>query len=175
MIIFIYPYPGYLFWHWHMYIWNGRKYLDTCYWGEIVSPLNSLVLGRCGNNFRIIIFKLLITQNCTDEKLTLIQPLPEPVSTQIYVPIMTSSNGNIFALLPFVRGIHRSPVNSPHKGQWRGALMFSSICARINGWANNREAGDVRRHRGHYDVIAMPYYVIRPQWFNGETKQTLMT
>ena len=29
---------------------------------------------------------------------------------------------------PFVRGIHRSPVNSPHKGQWRGALMFSLIC-----------------------------------------------
>ena len=30
---------------------------------------------------------------------------------------------------PSVRGIHRSPVNSPHKGQWRGALMFSLICA----------------------------------------------
>ena len=30
---------------------------------------------------------------------------------------------------PFVRGIHRSPVNSKHKGQWRGALMFSLICA----------------------------------------------
>ena len=29
---------------------------------------------------------------------------------------------------PFVRGIHRSPVNSPHRGQWRGALMFSLIC-----------------------------------------------
>ena len=29
---------------------------------------------------------------------------------------------------PFVRGIHRSPVNSTHKGQWRGALMFSLIC-----------------------------------------------
>ena len=43
---------------------------------------------------------------------------------------------------PFVRGIHRSPVNSPHKGQWRGALMFSLICAWISGWANNREAGD---------------------------------
>ena len=26
---------------------------------------------------------------------------------------------------PFVRGIHRSPVNSPHKGRWRGALIFS--------------------------------------------------
>ena len=33
---------------------------------------------------------------------------------------------------PFVRGIHRSPVNSLHKGQWRGALMFSLICAWIN-------------------------------------------
>ena len=30
---------------------------------------------------------------------------------------------------PFVRGIHRSPVNSSHKGQWRGALMFSLIFA----------------------------------------------
>ena len=35
---------------------------------------------------------------------------------------------------PFARGIHRSPVNSPHKGQWRGALIFSLICVRINGW-----------------------------------------
>ena len=56
---------------------------------------------------------------------------------------------------PFVRGIHRSPVNSPHKGQWRGALMFTLICARINGWVNNREAGDLRRYRTHYDVIVM--------------------
>ena len=58
---------------------------------------------------------------------------------------------------PFVRGIHRSPVNSPHKGQWRGALMFTLICARINGWINNREAGHLRRHRTHYDVIVMCY------------------
>ena len=35
---------------------------------------------------------------------------------------------------PFVRGIHRSPVNSPHKSQWRRALMFSLICAWINSW-----------------------------------------
>ena len=56
---------------------------------------------------------------------------------------------------PFVRGIHRSPVNSPHKGQWRGALMFSLICVWINGWVNNREAGDLRRYRAHYDVTVM--------------------
>ena len=56
---------------------------------------------------------------------------------------------------PFVRGIHRSPVNSPHKGQWRGALMFSLIYAWIYGWVNNREVGDLRRHRAHYDVTIM--------------------
>ena len=56
---------------------------------------------------------------------------------------------------PFVRGIHRWPVNSPHKGQWRGALMCSLIYARINGWVNNREAGALRRHRAHYDVSVM--------------------
>ena len=56
---------------------------------------------------------------------------------------------------PFVRGIHRSPVNSPHTGQWRGALMFSLICVWINGWVNSREAGDLRRYRAHYAVIVM--------------------
>ena len=55
---------------------------------------------------------------------------------------------------PFVRRIHR-PVNSPDKGQWRGALMFSMICAWINGWVNNRQAGDLRRNRAHYDVTVM--------------------
>ena len=51
----------------------------------------------------------------------------------------------------FVRGIHWSPVNSPPIGQLRGALMFSLICAWINGWVNNRDAGDLRRH---WDVIS---------------------
>ena len=47
----------------------------------------------------------------------------------------------------FVRGIHRSPVNSPHKGPWRWALIFSLICAWISSWADNRESGDLTRHR----------------------------
>ena len=56
---------------------------------------------------------------------------------------------------PFVRGIRRLPVNSPHKGQWRGALIFSLILAWINGWVNNGESGDLIRHRAHYDVTVM--------------------
>ena len=62
---------------------------------------------------------------------------------------------------PFLRGIHRSPMNSPHKGQWRGAVIFSLICARLNGWVNNREAGDLRHHRAHYDVTVMHHIHVR--------------
>ena len=47
--------------------------------------------------------------------------------------------------------------NSPHKGQWRGALIFSLICVWIKGWVNDREAGDLRRYRAHYDVTVINY------------------
>ena len=56
---------------------------------------------------------------------------------------------------PFVWGIHWSPVKSPLKGQWHGALVFSLICAWINGSVNNGEAGDLRCHRANYDVTVM--------------------
>ena len=56
---------------------------------------------------------------------------------------------------PFVRGIHQSLVDSPHKGQWRGALMFSLIYAWSQGWANNWAADDLRCHYTHYNVTVM--------------------
>ena len=70
-------------------------------------------------------------------------------------PMMTSSNGNFFALLALCAG--NSPIadESPHKGQGRGPLMFSLNCAWTNGWVNNRDTGDLRRHRTHYDVSVM--------------------
>ena len=83
--------------------------------------------------------------------------------------MMTSSYTNISTLLaPFVRGIHRSLVNSLHKDQWSWALVFSLICAWINAWVNSREAGDLRNHNGHYDVIVMElwqqhYWCIKTQ------------
>ena len=52
---------------------------------------------------------------------------------------------------PFMRGIHRSLVNSRHKGQWCRTLMFSFICA----WINSCEAGDLRCHHAHYEVTVM--------------------
>ena len=60
-------------------------------------------------------------------------------------------------LLALWVGSQRSQVNSPQKDQWSGALMFFLTCAGINGPVNNREAGDLRQHRTHYDVPIIPY------------------
>ena len=100
------------------------------------------------------------------------------METRLSFGMMTTSNGNIFRITDPLCGEftgHRwipltkagdvelwcflwsapSPVNSPHKGRWRGALMFSLICAWLNRWVNNREAGDLTRHRAHYDANVM--------------------
>ena len=71
--------------------------------------------------------------------------------------MMTSSNGHIFRVTGALCGefTGRRWIPCTHKGQWRGALMFSLICAWINGWVNNRGAGDLRHHRAHYDVAEM--------------------
>ena len=64
--------------------------------------------------------------------------------------ISPSSNGNIFRVTgPFCGEF------AGHKGRWRGALMIPLICAWTNGRVNNRDAGDLRRHRAHRDVNIM--------------------
>ena len=67
--------------------------------------------------------------------------------------MMTSSNENIFHVTGHLCGEFTGL--RWHKGQWRGALMFTLICVWINGWVNNREAGDLRCYRTPYDVIVM--------------------
>ena len=67
---------------------------------------------------------------------------------------MTSSNGNIFRVTGHLCGEFTGPRWIP-QGQWRGAWMFSWIYVWINDWVNNREAGDLRRYRTHYDVIVI--------------------
>ena len=79
------------------------------------------------------------------------------------------------ALLALCAGNSPAPVNSPHKGQWRGALMFSLICARINDWVNSREAGDLRRHRGHYDVNVMKLRLCWTVYYANNRKYTKAT
>ena len=79
---------------------------------------------------------------------------------------MMSSNGNIFRVTGNLCGVFiRSLVNSMHKSKWRRALMFSLICVSINGWVNNREAGDLRHYHAHYYVIVMVAYILTASVF----------
>ena len=75
---------------------------------------------------------------------------------------MTSPNGKIFRVTGHLCREYTRPVNSPHKGQWRVALMFFFICAWKHGWVKHREAGDLRRHHAHYDVTVLWRH--RSQW-----------
>ena len=68
---------------------------------------------------------------------------------------------------PFVRGIHRGPVNSPHKGQWRGALMFSLICAlnkRLTkqwwSWWFETPSCSLWRHCNVSKSVRLAYYLL---------------
>ena len=81
--------------------------------------------------------------------------------TTSLLSMMASSNGDIFRVTGTrVRAIHQSPVDSPHQGQWRRALIFSLIYAWTNGWANNRDTGDLRRYCAHYDVTVMQFIIV---------------
>ena len=87
------------------------------------------------------------------------------VSYEILIILWRYQIQTISSLLALCERIHRSPVDSPHKGQWRGALMFSLICAWTNGWAKNRDAGDLRRHRTHYGAIVIIFKWILHNWY----------
>ena len=80
-------------------------------------------------------------------------PIP-PLSTYICYADILKHNWKIMLFFG-VKCWCNSRINSKHKGQWLGALMFSLICGRVNGWINNHEASDLRHHRVHYDVVAM--------------------
>ena len=73
----------------------------------------------------------------------------------------------------FLRRIHRSPVNSLHKCQWRGAMMLSLICAWGKVWVNSREDGDLIRHRAHYDVTVMHSW-IPPTWAQRDRNKSVI-
>ena len=87
-------------------------------------------------------------------------------SLSAYISWWRHQMETFFALLAICAENSPAPVNYPHKGQRRGALLFSLICAWVwvNGWVNNREAGDLRRHRAHYDAIVMFYGIHCVYW-----------
>ena len=85
-------------------------------------------------------------------------------SSQNLVDDAKTVNGLLYFLSVLIRvtghlcGEFRGHRWIPRKGQWRGALMFSLICAWTNTWVNNREAGYLRRHCAHYNVTVMCWH-----------------
>ena len=63
--------------------------------------------------------------------------------------------GNSPASLAISAGNSPVPGEFPSQRPETRSFDFSLICAWINGWVNNRKAGDLRRNRAHYDVSVM--------------------
>ena len=70
------------------------------------------------------------------------------------ITMMTSWNESFSALLTFCEG--NPPITSGLPSQRPVTRSFDALLsAWTNGWANHRDAGDLRRHRTHYDVTVM--------------------
>ena len=98
-------------------------------------------------------------------RLSLLPPLPPPLFPSYCLNHFRLIHDEVIKwkhfphYWPFVQGIHESPVNSPHKVQCCGALMFSLISASTKGWVNKRDAGDFRHHHAHYDITEMHFWL----------------
>ena len=125
-----------------------NRFLAYCNWKNISSEG-----GGDGSFYRHVMDPLIWYPN----QCVIIKYIPSSVSHWMRDnfptphPMMTSSNGYIF----HVTGIHHSPMNSPHKVQWRGALVIYLICAWTYSSVYNRDAGDMIHHRAHYDVTVV--------------------
>ena len=99
-----------------------------------------------------------------------------PQREEVKQNMMTSSNKKNFRVTGPLCRKFTGPRWIPRKGHWHGALMFSLICVWINGWVNNREAGDWRRYRAHYDVTLClnDQMFCRFKSFNKRTKSSII-
>ena len=69
--------------------------------------------------------------------------------------MMTSSNGNIFRVTGPLCGEFTGPGEFPaQRPMMQSVDVFFDLCLN-NDWVNNLEAGDLRCHRAHYDIIVM--------------------
>ena len=118
---------------------------------------DTIHLNQCSHNeiYSIHTIARLIS---TGRTIIIIQDtIPSPEWTNHYTTSRKSALSNTYTHEDVIKW-KPFPRNWPlvrHKGQWRGAFMFSLIWAWINSWVNNGEAGTLRRHRAHCDVTVM--------------------
>ena len=102
----------------------------TLFWPILWITRNAEQCVRvCGFNHTYILHT---THNSVDRRDRITSSFSQVVTSILFTPHNDVIKWKHFPRYwPFARGPHRSPVNFPHKGQWRGALMFSLICVRL--------------------------------------------
>ena len=126
--------------------WKKPVYLCSCHCPHGLSCFRVETGLLCWRNFLSLVAPEFVFSECQNE---------HPVNDYFIHDDVIKWN-HFPCYRPFVWEIHRSAMNSPHKGQWRGALIFSLIRAWTNSWVYNRGAAcDLRRHRAHGDVRVM--------------------
>ena len=133
----------------YQFIMNIYKYIDK-YFVNITSDayFPSVIVVPYGKSYPVL--------PCYNGTRMYIRPLSSQQRAR-KPTMVTAFHGSMVKQFPrywyFVRGIHRSQRPVTH------SFDVSLICASINGPVNNREAGDLRRHRAHYDVIVMIKFI----------------
>ena len=126
--------------------WRILGYGTGALWEFWYWPFRDMLWSHCC--WIIVIHRFSITVTIGHQRVSHPTVLPRNslvLIATVFFSMMSSSNGNIFPYYwPFVRGIHRSPVDASHKCQWREALKFSLICTWTNGWTNDRGADNLR-------------------------------
>ena len=163
--------------------WRHNRFLVTSQWPDNCDAITWIMIS---NSLDIVLFTAIFTAGCVRKRdcnhLHHQCKIMKYNVMCFYVPykyFCTNDDAIKWKLFlrywPFVWGCHRSPVNSTHKGQGRGALMFSLSCVWTNGCANNRDAGYLRRHRAHYNVTVMDNcYQVPLEWWSWETKHSFV-
>ena len=90
--------------------------------------------------------------------------MPHKTYTRFYCALfglymMTSSNGNIFCVTGHLCGEFTGPRWIPRKRPVTRSFNVSLTCVWISDWVNNRETGDLRRHRANFVFIVMNYII----------------
>ena len=122
-------------------IQNGRRYLTKSFetWG--INSIKPYELCKF-NHFHLIVFT---RSTHTRYDICWLLRVTRHIKWNIFRvtwPLWGEPRGHRW--IPLTRPVARS-------------FLFSLICAWTKGWINNRYAGDLRRHRAHYDVTAMLY------------------
>ena len=101
------------------------------------------------------VLKYQVPDKCNKKFITLLEGNIVGISNN-FLSMMTSPNGHIFHVTNPLCGEFTGPGEFPtQRPVTRSFDVFFDWGVWINGWVNNREAGDLRHHRGHYDVNVM--------------------